>query len=42
MDIERDTRNKFLKASDGDTPVTKLWKYRALIINYPQEAIPLK
>ena len=35
-------RSKFLRAIDSDTPLTKLWKYRAFIQNFPQEAAGLK
>ena len=42
MENERDIRTKFLKAIDGDTPITKLWKYRAFIVNYPKESALLK
>ena len=42
MDPEQGMRTKFLKAIDTDTPMTKLWKYRALIQNYPKEAQSLK
>ena len=42
MESERDVRSKFLNAIDGDTPITKLWKYRALIQNFPKEAPALK
>lgn len=39
---EKDMRSLFLKAIDGDTPVTKLWKYRAFILHYPDQASGLK
>lgn len=35
MNPEQSISSLFLKAIDGDTPVTKLWKYRALILHYP-------
>ena len=35
MQSEINIRTKFLKAVESDTPLTKLWKYRALIVNYP-------
>ena len=42
MDSETNLRSKFLKAIDNDYPLTKLWKFRALIQNYPKEAATLK
>ena len=42
MDTEQGLRAKFLKAIDSDPPLTKLWKFRALIQNYPKEAATLK
>ncbi len=42
MESERDLRSKFIKAIDGDSPLTKLWKYRSFIQRYPKEATSLK
>lgn len=42
MEESKELISKFLKAVDGDSPLTKLWKYRALIHVYPQEASLLK
>lgn len=42
MESERDLRSKFIKAIDGDFPLTKLWKYRSFIQRYPNEATSLK
>jgi hypothetical protein len=42
MESAKDVRSKFLKAIDGDTPTTKLWKYRAFILHFPEEAPSLK
>jgi hypothetical protein len=35
-------RSKFLKAIDGDSPLTKIWKYRAFFYINPHEASLLK
>jgi hypothetical protein len=41
-DKPADPKNKFIHAIANDNIVTKLWKFRALIYSYPNEAKALK